>query len=216
MMDIRRWPEQLLDGRGRKVVFLSHCLLNENTRYLGGACRRGAIDEIVQVCLHNGIGIVQMPCPEEHAWGGVLKRRLLWFFGSEKTVRYRWRNALLPLFLWYTRRVYGKIARQVADQVADYQSSGCTVLGIVGVDGSPSCGVHQSVDMKHCLELVGQLQPTARAGDMNSIIERCLVGGRGIFIELLRKEIKRRRLETPFLAHDLIAELHGSVTPLQM
>ena len=30
------------DERGRRVVFLSHCLLNENTRYLGGACERGA------------------------------------------------------------------------------------------------------------------------------------------------------------------------------
>ena len=35
-----------------------------------------------------GIGVVQLPCPEQHAWGGVLKRRLLSFYGSAGSVRY--------------------------------------------------------------------------------------------------------------------------------
>ena len=42
-------------------MFLSHCLLNENTRYLGGACRPGAVHEVVQACLDGGLGIVQLP-----------------------------------------------------------------------------------------------------------------------------------------------------------
>ena len=29
--------ERLDDERSKKVVFISHCLLNENVRYLGGA-----------------------------------------------------------------------------------------------------------------------------------------------------------------------------------
>jgi hypothetical protein len=44
---------------------------------------------------------------------------------------------------------------------------------------------------------------------MNAIIQACLVKGKGMFIELLRKELQRRRLKVPFLAHDLIAELQG-------
>jgi hypothetical protein len=155
-----------------------------------------------------------MPCPEQHAWGGVLKRRLLWFFGSERTVIYRLRNILLPLLLWYTRRVYRTIARQVVDQVADYQSSGFTVVGIVGVDGSPSCGVRQTLDVRRSLALVGRLPPTAHARDVNEIVQACLAEGRGIFLELLRKEIERRGMVVPFLAHDLIAELQGSTVPL--
>jgi predicted secreted protein len=213
MADVRQWVEQLNDQRGRKVVFLSHCLLNENTRYLGGACRAGVFPEVVQACLDGGLGIVQMPCPEQHAWGGVLKRHLLRFFGSEGTLLYRLRNMLLPVLLWHTRRVYRKIAKQVADHIADYQSSGFTVVGIVGVDGSPSCGVCRTLDMKRSLELLGQLRPTARAEDMNGIIQVCLVEGRGIFLELLRKEIERRGLVVPFLAHDLIAELQGGAAP---
>jgi uncharacterized protein YbbK (DUF523 family) len=195
-------------------VFLSHCLLNENTRYLGGACRLGAVAEVVQACLEGGVGIVQMPCPEQHAWGGVLKRRLLWFFGSEGTLRYRLRNVLLPLLLWYTRRIYRRIAAQVVDQVADYQSSGFTVVGIVGVEGSPSCGVRQTLDLKRSLELIGQLPMTAHAGDVNAALQACVVEGRGIFLELLRKELERRGVVVPFLAHDLIAELQGRTVPL--
>jgi hypothetical protein len=63
--------QQLQDQRSRQVVFLSHCLLNENTRYLGGACRAGCIPELVQQCNAADLGIVQLPCPEQHAWGGA-------------------------------------------------------------------------------------------------------------------------------------------------
>ncbi|MGB5546406.1 MAG: hypothetical protein WBM74_07525, partial [Polyangiales bacterium] len=94
--------------------------------------------------MDEGIGIVQLPCPEQHAWGGVLKRRLLWFYGSAGKLRYRLRGALLPIMLWYTRRIYRKLARQTAKQICDYQRSGVEVVGIVGVDASPSCGVCKS------------------------------------------------------------------------
>jgi hypothetical protein len=174
------------------------------------------VREIVQVCLDNGLGIVQMPCPEQHAWGGVLKRRLLWFFGSEGKQRYRLRNVLLPVLLWYTRRVYRRMVRQVADQVADYQTSGFTVVGIVGVDGSPSCGLHRKLDITRSFELVGRLPATANAGNMNAIVRACLADGSGIFFALLQKEIQRRGLSVPFLAHDLIAELEGSPVSLPL
>jgi hypothetical protein len=108
------------------------------------------------------------------------------------------------------------MARQVADQVADYQSSGFTVVGIVGVDGSPSCGVHRTLDMIRSLEMVGQLPRNSDAEEMNAIIRACLAGGSGIFLALLRKEIQRRGLVIPFLAHDLIAELEGSEVPLPL
>jgi len=59
------------------VVLLSHCLLNENVRYLGGAGRPGGVQEVVDDYLAGGAGIYQLPCPEQRAWGGVLKRRML-------------------------------------------------------------------------------------------------------------------------------------------
>ena len=47
--------------------------------------------------------IVQMLLPEQHAWGGVLKRRLLCSGFSRGTLRYRLRRERSVL-LWYTRR----------------------------------------------------------------------------------------------------------------
>lgn len=73
----RLLTNQLRDARGRRVVLVSHCLLNENTRYAGGATRPGAVAEIVEELVNAGCGIHQLPCPERVAWGGVLKRRSL-------------------------------------------------------------------------------------------------------------------------------------------
>jgi hypothetical protein len=82
----QRLPRKLEDGRGKRVVFLSHCILNENTRYPGGACRGGCVREIVEQCLAAKVGMVQMPCPEQLVWGGVNRRLLIATFGTEGTL----------------------------------------------------------------------------------------------------------------------------------
>jgi hypothetical protein len=63
-------------------------------------------------------------------------------------VLFMFRRALLALFRWRTRRVYRKLARQVASEVADYLASGMDVQAVVGVDGSPSCRVSKTMDHK--------------------------------------------------------------------
>jgi hypothetical protein len=83
---------QLADARSGRVVFLSHCLLNENTRYLGGACVAGCLPEVVQPCLEQRLGMVQLPCPEQLAWGGVLEPML-------PPIRDDWRAILAVLRL---------------------------------------------------------------------------------------------------------------------
>jgi hypothetical protein len=93
--------ERLADARGREVVFVSHCLLNENTRYLGGAFHRGAVPEMIEL-LNSGVGLSQMPCPEQRAWGGVLKRRMLRAYGLRDSALYPMRGALFRLFVWQT------------------------------------------------------------------------------------------------------------------
>jgi uncharacterized protein YbbK (DUF523 family) len=208
------WAERLKDDRSRRVVFLSHCLLNENTRYLGGACRAGAVREVVQPCLDHGVGIVQMPCPEQHAWGGVLKTRLLPFYGGEGTWRHRLRGLLLPLMLGYTRRVYRRLARTVAEQVVDYARSGFVVIGIVGVDGSPSCGVTRCLDVAQGLDGLAHLRADATVADANAVVRAAVMPGRGLFVALLQEELGRRGLRVPFSAHDLLAELDGARSPV--
>lgn len=148
--------ERLADDRGGRVIFVSHCLLNENTRHLGGAFRRGGVDELVDGFQQEGLGIVQMRRPEQCAWDGVRKRRILWVYGASA----RWPllsrlfPVLLPTFRRYTCWRYRWLARGVAREIADYSRSGYQVVGVVGVGGSPSCGVWTTLDMARSLQVI--------------------------------------------------------------
>jgi predicted secreted protein len=208
--DLSRWSTRIPDQRGRRVVFLAHCLLNENTRYLGGARSAGPIREVLQPCLDRGIGIVQLPCPEQHAWGGVLKRRLILIYGSKGSLLFRLRALLLPMALWYTRRIYRKLARETAAQIHDYQTSGFRVLGVIGVDGSPICGVRKTLDLKEVTDRLARLDPhEVTTDEMNRLIMASVITGQGLYIQLLRAELDKLGVSTEMTAHDLIAELDG-------
>jgi predicted secreted protein len=208
--------EQLRDERSRRVVFVAHCILNQNTRYLGGAFRPGVVSEVLESYVRQGVGICQMPCPEQRAWGGVLKRWILYFYGSKGTTTYRLRGLIVPLFLVYTRAIYRRIAARTAREIEDYVHSGFEVVGVVGIGGSPSCAVNRTLDLKRSLPVlattpIDQLQ---RETFNDAAIARCLTDGQGIFIRALQRELDRRSLHVPFLEHDLIAEMHGEISPL--
>ena len=59
----------LNDNRKKKVVFLSHCFLNTNTRFPGGCAYEGATTPLIKLLLESGVGIIQMPCPEYQCLG---------------------------------------------------------------------------------------------------------------------------------------------------
>jgi hypothetical protein len=80
---IKLISEKLADERSRKVLFLSHCALNENTRYLGGAFCPGISREVLKDLNTADYGVVQLPCPEQAVWGGVYKRLIWLSFGAE-------------------------------------------------------------------------------------------------------------------------------------
>lgn len=217
MKSARRLLERLEDRRSRKVVLLAHCILNENTRYLGGACRAGCIREILDSCMDAEVGIVQMPCPEQRAWGGVLKRHLLWLWGMKTRPFSTLLEALFPLMLLYTRWVYGRLARQVARQLQDYVESGCSVVAVVGIDGSPSCGVTRTMSLKRAFrELCSLDVETATSDDMNAIVQSCQADGSGLFVGLLRRELKKRGVNASFLGHDLMTELQGRTSNVDL
>ena len=203
--------ERLKDERSKRVIFVSHCLLNENTRYLGGAFQRGGVDELVDSFQQEGLGIYQMRCPEQLAWGGVLKRRLLPFYGSKGTVLYRFRHVLLPFFLWYTRLIYRRLAKEVVRDIEDYVCSGFEVVGIVGVGGSPSCGVWSNLDLRCSLEAVARC-PVAQC-DRRLVNEEavvaCLREGEGLFITAIQRRLRRKHLTIKWYEHDLLSEIRG-------
>ena len=195
----------LADERSGRVVFASHCLLNQNTRYPGGACCSGAVMDFVEPFLHDGVGICQMPCPEQAVWGGVGKRHVVRFWGRPRA---RWlAKRGLGAFLGYTRVRYRRLARHVAEEIADYQANGIEIVGIVGVGASPSCGVVTTVDVAAALgPLVACPLDQLNRGFVNDAIAAAARSGRGIFFDELVRALRRQGIDVPFLEHDLSSE----------
>jgi predicted secreted protein len=113
------------DKRTRRIVFLAHCFLNMNTRFPEGADFAGANIPLIELLLQSEVGIVQMPCPE------------FLCLGLEKT---GWATGT-PVEI---RGAFRRVAETVADQVEAYLGHGYEILGIIGMNPSPSCGVEAS------------------------------------------------------------------------
>ena len=155
------------DGRSREVLFVAHCVLNQNSISDGTADFPGMIREVVDVLRNSDVGVVQMPCPELMCLG--LDR------GNPE-------GAASPVVVENTRirgmlereQAAGKIemlAGQVIHQISEYSKHGFQVRGIVGINRSPSCGVETT--SRHDREVKGQ----------------------GVFIEALNRELELRGLE---------------------
>lgn len=125
------------DGRSQKVAFLAHCLLNQNAISDGTAVRPAGFPEMVSYLLEHGVGIVQLPCPELLCLG--LDRGDPQ--GSERPVvveNTRIRRAMAQA------EPSRRLARLVADtmaQLLEYRRYGFQVVGILGANRSPCCGV---------------------------------------------------------------------------
>lgn len=202
---------RLRDSRGKRVIFVSHCILNENTRYLGGAFAAGALTSILPNILESGIGIIQMKCPEQVSWGGIHKKYMWLSLKSESVFLQMLKPVLFPLFLMYTRLRYRSLARSVAREISDYVNSGYEVVGILGVDGSPSCGVHSTLDLKKSFHYFNSVSPQLieRRPMNEALYSHCLRSGQGIFVTELKRALHILGIDLKFHAHDIVAEMKG-------
>ncbi|MEM2994743.1 MAG: hypothetical protein QXI91_01835 [Candidatus Bathyarchaeia archaeon] len=137
----------LCDKRGGKIVLVAHCILNQNSRVLGLAVEPGAIAEVVDFLVRCGVGIVQIPCPEL-AFAGLLR---------QPQTREQYDNVAF-------RENCRKIAVEVANQVGSYAKGGVKLVLVVGVDGSPSCGVKEPMgifmeELRFALNKIGFSAP---------------------------------------------------------
>ena len=159
------------DARSRKVVFVSHCMLNQNAISDGTADFPAANRTIVSLLLEHDVGIVQMPCPELLCLG--LDRGDV--HGGERPViveNTRIRGALQTPQASLRLR---PLVEQVVYQIAQYQQNGFLVLGIVGINRSPSCGIE-----------------TTSAHDEE-------VAGMGVFMAALKAELDARGISLPMV-----------------
>lgn len=107
-------------------MLVSHCILNANAKVEGLSVYAG-VHPLVGELAALGIGIIQMPCAEFAGCG--MKR---WGQTREQYEH----PSFLALCEGYADEAYR--------QVLEYRRCGYDVLGVVGIEGSPTCGVTRS------------------------------------------------------------------------
>jgi hypothetical protein len=200
---------RLSDQRSGKVAFVSHCLLNQNAHYLGGASCPGVKLRALSPLLESGVGIVQLPCPEIAAWGGPDKI-LMWLpLGPGGRAVRLLAPVLKPLFILWSRAAFLILARRAARGIGARVRSGQRVVAFVGIDGSPTCGVNATLDLGACFDYACGLDPAAidAAGYNRGLYARCAKPGTGYFSRSLRRRLARMGISVPFMAHDLAGDL---------
>lgn len=125
------------DKRSKRVIFVSHCILNQSAKIDGCAHHPGAVREVVDVILASGCGIAQLECPELMHLG--LDRQA--DPEAERSVESE--DSRVGELM---QRPFGRVCcREIADrachQMEQYVRHGFAVLGVLGVNGSPTCGV---------------------------------------------------------------------------
>lgn len=159
------------DARSGRIVFVCHCLLNANAKVCGLAKYSGIQPGITELLVAKGVGVVQLPCPE------------LLHMGPG-----RWWQTRSQYDVPAYRALCADLAEQAADLVSLYSQSRYSVLGILGVEGSPSCGVREVYDAEDWGGRPREIDTSA-----------CRVNGSGLFIQAILQAFKERSITVPFV-----------------
>mgnify|MGYP005846226523 CR=1 FL=1 len=149
--------------RSKKVVFVAHCLLNQNARAAGAERAAGAIKEVIQLLTESDVGIIQLPCPELEFDTGLNRRpKPRSSFDNKKY-----------------RQACKKLSCELLSKIEEYMKNGYTIVGLLGIEFSPTCSVYQ-------------IENGSR-----------IIPGKGIFIEELEAEMRKKRFQVPIIGVNL-------------
>lgn len=159
------------DARSRRIVFVSHCFLNQNSISDGTADFPSANLPVVSLLLEHNVGIVQMPCPELICLG--LDRGDV--HGGERPVIVENTRIRAALQAQAPAKKLQQLAEQVVYQIEEYRKNGFAIVGVIGINRSPSCGVETTSN--HDEEVAGQ----------------------GLFFAALKQELDARGISLPMV-----------------
>ena len=127
MSDIFHHAVQSAESPRDRVVILAHCIMNQSirARWEGGGAKRteGAIEEIITPLLEQGIGIIQMECPEQPLYGNPRPPR------SRDD---------------YDTPEFKEKCREIAVRAVQTIGNSTELIAALGFEGSPSCGVERT------------------------------------------------------------------------
>jgi predicted secreted protein len=171
--------------RSGNIILLSHCLLNPNSKTRGSARPWSEGLPLLQYLLSRDVGIYQLPCPEQT------------FSGSK-----RWGQSKEQYSNPYFRKHCRSIIDSLVLELSDYKNSGYHLLGLLGIKGSPSCGVRHTFTAAWGGERSGPLADGENAA------------GTGVFIEELSFAFSEAGLAIPLLEIDE-EDINSSLLVLQ-
>ncbi len=158
-----------------KVLVLSHCILNQATRWWqkGKQIERnqGPVDQILEFLSANKIGAVQLPCPE------------FGFFGNPRPPATKDEYESLPKFRAHCESLAKESAQHLKTLVIGAKYPTIKILAVAGVERSPSCGVNCT--------------PRRVSGKTRHLDEK------GLFIEFLDGEMRNHDLKIPVIGLDM-------------
>jgi predicted secreted protein len=128
------------DGRSQSVIFVAHCVLNQNAVSDGTASYPGPIKEILELLHSSDVGIIQMPCPELHCLGLDRGNAL---GGSTPVIQENTRIRKILSQSLHSERIK-QLAQSIVSQILEYRKHGFEIKGVIGVNRSPSCGVNST------------------------------------------------------------------------
>lgn len=149
------------DNRSRKIILVSHCILNQNSISDGTADLPCQFTEIVRLLEKNNIGIIQLPCPELMCLGLDRQDKN----GSSRELLQENSRIRILMEVESNLNKLKALVQPVVYQVKQYLEYGFNIIGIIGINRSPSCGIETT--------------------SINNKEEN----GRGLFMDVLIKEL---------------------------
>jgi len=125
--------------RSRKILVVSHCVLNQNTVIPEEARSPGMMRSAVDWAESQGYGLVQLPCPE------------FTYLGPDRPSMTR-EQYDTPDYRAHSRA----ILQPIVEQLKTYQQYGYELIGGLGIATSPSCDPGYGVFMEELHRLIDE------------------------------------------------------------
>lgn len=151
------------DKRSRRIIVVSHCLLNVHSLEDDLAIYPGLEEEVIELLIQKGVGLYQIPCPEIEL-SGIFRKALPKDSYDHPKIR----------------KVYRRLADRITDNLNWYVRKGYRIEAVLGAEGSPTCGVEQ----------VGKWKEGVR-GKREFPRDIEFVPGTGVFIEEFKSSLAK-------------------------
>ncbi|MDT2850244.1 hypothetical protein P7H60_13905 [Vagococcus carniphilus] len=168
----------------KKILYVAHCLLNPSAKLQSDEASLAAEDklrkEVLIKAIEQDIHIAQLPCPEFTLYGPR-----------------RWGHVKDQFDNPFYKKHCVSILTPILDEMEAYykEKSLFDIIGIIGVDGSPSCGVDCTY-RSQCWMGEFSDRESPLEDDLASIRR---VDEKGVFMAVLEEELKKRHLEIPLV-----------------